>query len=181
MRAFLGPWSARRTGVLGRIEVTQVDAKTLAAEENLSRRLWFLLFAVYYATMARIDLVTYFFIYLNQASARVCAAPSWWAPWSNVCPPSRIGPVRSFVRVLVALLGTLRQTLNGTLLSLVLSLSLLLVGIVLRPFKARQFWTFVIVYTETMIFVKYIFQVRMADRSPSGARPRRGSHARAER
>ena len=57
MRAFLGPWSARRTGVLGRIEVTQVDAKTLAAEENLSRRLWFLLFAVYYATMARIDLL----------------------------------------------------------------------------------------------------------------------------
>jgi hypothetical protein len=51
--------------------------------------------------------------------------------------------------------------LNGTLLSTVLTLSLLLVGIVLRPLTPRQFWTFVIVYTEAVIIVKYLFQVRM--------------------
>ena len=45
------------------------------------------------------------------------------------------------------------------------ALAILLLGIIIRPFKPRHFWTAVIVYTEMVVIVKYIFQVRIEQRS----------------
>ena len=53
--------------VCARAEVNAVDANTLAANQSWSLRISYLLFGIYYALMARVDLVVYFFVYLNQA------------------------------------------------------------------------------------------------------------------